>query len=62
MKAFAASPSAVLPGYVIGGISYFGIPWALGTVMGTAALALESSPSFPTYPRVSSIPLLFILL
>ncbi|OJJ02653.1 hypothetical protein ASPVEDRAFT_53289 [Aspergillus versicolor CBS 583.65] len=51
VKAFAASPSAVLPGYVIGGISYFGIPWALGTVMGTAALALESSPSFPTYPR-----------
>lgn len=52
IKAFAASPRAVVPGYVIGGVSYFSIPWALGTVMGMAALGLESSPIFPTYPRV----------
>lgn len=52
-KAFAASPESVLPGYVIGGISYFSIPWALGTVMGMVALGLETKSVFPTYPRVS---------
>ncbi|KAF4463224.1 DUR3-Urea permease [Fusarium albosuccineum] len=32
LKAFAASPNAVVPGYVVGGISYFSIPWSLGTI------------------------------
>ncbi|TEA14562.1 putative urea active transporter 1 [Colletotrichum sidae] len=52
LKAFAAAPSAVVPGYVLGGISYFSIPWCLGTVVGMAALGLESLPVFPTYPRL----------
>lgn len=52
-KAFAASPEAVVPGYVIGGISYFSIPWALGTVMGMTVLGLETSKAFPTFPRVN---------
>jgi hypothetical protein len=52
-KAFAASPGSVLPGYVTGGVFYFSIPWAIGTVMGMSALGLESSKAFPTYPRVS---------
>ncbi|KAI6750496.1 hypothetical protein HG530_014777 [Fusarium avenaceum] len=51
LKAFAASPSAVVPGYVIGGISYFSIPWSLGTIVGMASLGLEALPIFPTYPR-----------
>ncbi|RFU75720.1 urea active transporter [Trichoderma arundinaceum] len=51
IKAFAASPKAVVPGYVVGGFTYFGIPWCLGTIMGLAALGLESSPIFPTYPQ-----------
>ncbi|KAL0931489.1 urea active [Colletotrichum truncatum] len=51
LKAFAASPSAVVPGYVLGGISYFSIPWCLGTVVGMASLGLEALPIFPTYPR-----------
>ncbi|CAG8946884.1 unnamed protein product [Penicillium salamii] len=50
-KAFAASPEAVVPGYVVGGICYFSIPWALGTVMGMTALGLETSRAFPTFPR-----------
>ncbi|KAI3180316.1 hypothetical protein DTO046C5_1552 [Penicillium roqueforti] len=50
-KAFAASPEGVVPGYVIGGLSYFSIPWALGTIMGMVALGLESTKAFPTYPR-----------
>ncbi|KAJ5905070.1 uncharacterized protein N7473_001986 [Penicillium subrubescens] len=51
IKAFAASPAAVVPGYTIGGIAYFAIPWALGTVMSSVALGLENQPNFPTYPR-----------
>lgn len=51
-KAFAASPAAVVPGYIIGGIAYFAIPWCLGTIMSLSALSLESiSPRFPTYPN-----------
>ena len=53
IKAFSASPAAVVPGYTIGGIAYFAVPWALGTFMSGTALALESNPVFPTYPRVS---------
>uniref|UniRef100_A0A093VK61 Putative urea active transporter 1 n=1 Tax=Talaromyces marneffei PM1 TaxID=1077442 RepID=A0A093VK61_TALMA len=48
---FAASPAAVVPGYTIGGIAYFAIPWALGTVMSCVAVGLENTPVFPTYPR-----------
>ncbi|KAJ5544527.1 hypothetical protein N7461_006831 [Penicillium sp. DV-2018c] len=51
IKAFSASPSAVVPGYTIGGIAYFAIPWALGTVMSSVALGLENQPNFPTFPR-----------
>lgn len=54
IKAFAASPSAVVPGYVIGGIAYFAIPWAIGTLASSICLGLETtSPIFPTFPRVS---------
>jgi hypothetical protein len=53
IKAFSASPAAVVPGYTIGGIAYFAIPWALGTIMSSVALGLENQPDFPTYPRVS---------
>jgi urea-proton symporter len=49
-KAIAASPVHALPGYVAGGLSWFAIPWLAATTMGLSALALESSPSFPTYP------------
>lgn len=51
IKSFSATPRAVVPGYTIGGILYFAIPWALGTVMSSLAIGLENHPSFPTYPR-----------
>lgn len=51
-KGLAAGPSAVVPGYLIGSLSWFSIPWALATTAGLAALALETtSTSFPTFPR-----------
>ncbi|KAH9991095.1 urea active transporter [Xylariaceae sp. FL0662B] len=52
IKAFSASPSAVVPGYVIGGIVYFPIPWAIGTLASSICLGLETTSSiFPTFPR-----------
>lgn len=50
-KAIAASPIHALPGYIMGGISWFAIPWLCATTMGLAALALEGNPVFPTYPN-----------
>ncbi|KAK3315878.1 urea active transporter [Apodospora peruviana] len=50
-KSFSASPSAVVPGYVIGGIAYFAIPWFIGTLASSVVLGLEDNPIFPTFPR-----------
>ncbi|KZM22850.1 transporter [Ascochyta rabiei] len=50
-KAIAASPVHALPGYIIGGLSWFAIPWLCATTMGLAALALQGSEYFPTYPN-----------
>ena len=50
-KAIAASPVHALPGYIAGGLSWFAIPWLCATTMGLSALALESSPVFPSYPQ-----------
>ncbi|RVX71577.1 hypothetical protein B0A52_03761 [Exophiala mesophila] len=50
-KAIAASPVDALPGYIMGGLSWFAIPWLCATTMGITALALENSPTFPTYPE-----------
>ncbi|APA09623.1 hypothetical protein sscle_05g043930 [Sclerotinia sclerotiorum 1980 UF-70] len=50
-KAIAASPVHALPGYIMGGVSWFAIPWLCATTMGLAAIALEGNPVFPTYPN-----------
>lgn len=50
-KAIAASPVDALPGYIMGGLSWFAIPWLAATTMGLSALALESNPVFPGYPN-----------
>lgn len=50
-KAIAASPVDALPGYILGGLSWFAIPWLAATTMGLSCLALESNPVFPTYPN-----------
>ncbi|KAI1340417.1 Sodium:solute symporter family-domain-containing protein [Xylariaceae sp. FL0016] len=49
-KAIAAHPVAALPGYIMGGLAWFAIPWLCATTMGLSALALEANPAFPTYP------------
>lgn len=50
-KAIAAHPASALPGYLMGGLSWFAIPWLCATTMGLAAIALETNPDFPTYPN-----------
>ncbi|KAH6604208.1 hypothetical protein Trco_007654 [Trichoderma cornu-damae] len=50
-KSIAASPIHALPGYIMGGIAWFAIPWLTATTLGLAALALESNPRFPTFPN-----------
>ncbi|XHG02661.1 hypothetical protein AWENTII_006004 [Aspergillus wentii] len=50
-KGFAADTAATMPGYMLGGIAYFAVPWAVGTTAGLAAIGLENTSIFPTYPR-----------
>ncbi|CAM1504276.1 Fc.00g018670.m01.CDS01 [Cosmosporella sp. VM-42] len=50
-KGFAADTAAAMPGYMLGGIAYFAVPWAVGTTAGLAAIVLEKTSIFPTYPR-----------
>ncbi|KAG1816541.1 putative urea transporter [Suillus subaureus] len=35
---------------MLGGLSWFAVPWAFGSCLGLSARALQSSPLFPTYP------------
>ncbi|KAI5861153.1 sodium/proline symporter [Durotheca rogersii] len=51
-KGFSADVAAAVPGYVLGGVASFSVPWTVGTFGGLAAVALESTPAFPTYPRL----------
>jgi len=50
-RAIAARPSSTVKAYLVGGLAWFAIPFTLATTMGLAAVALESSPSFPNYPE-----------
>ncbi|KAK1585393.1 sodium symporter family protein [Colletotrichum navitas] len=50
-EAIAASPIDALPGYVMGGISWFAVPWLTATTMGLTGLALEKYDVWPTYPN-----------
>ncbi|WWD21775.1 hypothetical protein CI109_106262 [Kwoniella shandongensis] len=49
-RAIASRPESTTKAYMLGGLSWFAIPWAFGTTMGLSARALQTSPNFPTYP------------
>ncbi|KAF9979622.1 hypothetical protein BGZ65_006263 [Modicella reniformis] len=49
-RAIAASPHSTVKAYLIGGLSWFAIPFTLATTLGISAIALESNERFPTYP------------
>ncbi|CAK36917.1 hypothetical protein CBS115989_979 [Aspergillus niger] len=42
-KAIAASPVHAFPGYVIGGLCWFAIPWLCASTLGMTALSLEGT-------------------
>jgi Na+/proline symporter len=53
-KGFSADVAATVPGYVLGGVASFSVPWCFGTIVGLAALALETTPAWPSYPNSMS--------
>jgi urea-proton symporter len=50
-KGIAADPASAIPGYVLGGLAWYAMPFTLATTMGILAVALENTPAFPTFPR-----------
>ncbi|KAE9977030.1 hypothetical protein EG328_002299 [Venturia inaequalis] len=50
-KGIAADPTSAIPGYVLGGLAWYAMPFTLATTMGILAVALENTPAFPTFPR-----------
>ncbi|KAG0034897.1 hypothetical protein BGZ81_002304 [Podila clonocystis] len=50
-RAIAAEPHSTVKAYLIGGLSWFAIPFTLATTLGISAVALESSEHFPTFPN-----------
>jgi|SRR6185312_4026803 len=50
-RAIAARPSSTVKAYLIGGLAWFAIPFTLATTMGLSGVALEGTPSWPTYPN-----------
>ncbi|RDW60681.1 sodium symporter [Coleophoma cylindrospora] len=50
-KAIAADPAGTLGGYLLGGTSWFTIPFVLATTFGLTAAATEHLSVFPTYPN-----------
>ncbi|KAK8173952.1 putative sodium/proline symporter [Phyllosticta citrichinensis] len=51
-NAIAADPAATFPGYMLGGLCWFTIPFVLATTFGLAAAGTEHLPIFPTYPNL----------
>ncbi|KAN0062439.1 hypothetical protein ACQY0O_005327 [Thecaphora frezii] len=53
-KAYSADIAAAVPGYILGGVRYFGLPWCIGTIMGLAAVGLQTNPIWPAFGRALS--------
>ncbi|WVW85901.1 hypothetical protein I302_107939 [Kwoniella bestiolae CBS 10118] len=53
-RAIASRPESTTRAYMLGGLSWFAIPWAFGTTMGLSSRALETNPAYPTYPYALS--------
>ncbi|KZS94735.1 hypothetical protein SISNIDRAFT_484272 [Sistotremastrum niveocremeum HHB9708] len=50
-KGIAADPASAVPGYILGGLSWYAMPFTLATTMGLVAVALENTPAFPTFAQ-----------
>ncbi|EIW76837.1 Na+/solute symporter [Coniophora puteana RWD-64-598 SS2] len=49
-RAIASHPQSTTKAYMLGGLSWFAVPWAFASCMGLSARALVNNPKFPTYP------------
>ncbi|KAI0338579.1 Na+/solute symporter [Trametopsis cervina] len=50
-RAIASAPETTTKAYMLGGLSWFAVPWAFASCLGLAARALIHNPKFPTYPN-----------
>ncbi|KAI0321050.1 Na+/solute symporter [Amylostereum chailletii] len=50
-RAIASAPESTTEAYMLGGLSWFAVPWAFASCLGLAARALLNNPNFPTYPN-----------
>ena len=53
-RAIASRPDSTTKAYMLGGVSWFAIPWVFGTLMGLSGRALITNPAFPTFPYALS--------
>ncbi|KAH8093139.1 Na+/solute symporter [Cristinia sonorae] len=49
-RAIASAPRSTTKAYMLGGLSWFAVPWAFASCLGLAARALVDHPKFPTHP------------
>ncbi|KAI9066782.1 Na+/solute symporter [Trametes sanguinea] len=53
-RAIASAPRSTTKAYMLGGLSWFAVPWGFASCLGLAARALVNNPKFPTYPNALS--------
>ncbi|GAW00392.1 Na+ solute symporter [Lentinula edodes] len=49
-RAIASHPTSTTKAYMLGGLSWFAVPFAFASCLGLAARGLINNPKFPTYP------------
>lgn len=49
-RAIASRPTTAVNAYLLGGLSWFAIPFGFATTLGLSAVALTNNPDYPTYP------------
>ncbi|KAF9074610.1 solute symporter family transporter [Rhodocollybia butyracea] len=50
-RAIASNPMSTTKAYMVGGLSWFAVPFAFASCLGLSARGLINNPNFPTYPN-----------
>ncbi|KAF8902284.1 Na+/solute symporter [Gymnopilus junonius] len=53
-RAIASHPQSTTKAYMLGGLSWFAVPFAFASCLGLAARGLQHNPLFPTFPDALS--------
>ncbi|KAF9480172.1 solute symporter family transporter [Pholiota conissans] len=53
-RAIASHPKSTTKAYMLGGMSWFAVPFAFASCLGLAARGLQHDPRFPTFPHALS--------